>query len=405
MTEKGRRLRSQLLAGAPASDVGSVVERVVGVQAQSWPAARLAVRARSSSLTAADVDAALASGLLARTWLMRGTLHLVAAADLGWLTALFGPINRAAGERRRLDLGVDDAVAARALAEMPAILSGAGPLDRAELIARLARRGVRIDPSGQAPAHLVAFAAAAGVVCRGPDVRGKPTVVLTAEVLASAALAAAAQSSGVPASASRSSGILASASASASASRSPAGWSARDFAGDAALAELARRYLIGYGPADAADLAAWSGLPVASARRALALVPAAGSPAASSAIAASSDSASADAASSDSASSGGGSSRLLGAFDTLLLGYRDRSFVLAPEHAGLVNRGGGMIAATMLADGRVAGVWQRSGRKVVLQPFGGRASLSARAREELEVEVTDLSRFLGERLVPAWGEA
>ncbi|GAA3296222.1 AlkZ family DNA glycosylase [Dactylosporangium vinaceum] len=393
MTEKGRRLRSQLLAGAPASDVGSVVERVVGVQAQSWPAARLAVRARSSSLTAADVDAALASGLLARTWLMRGTLHLVAAADLGWLTALFGPINRAAGERRRLDLGVDDAVAARALAEMPAILNGAGPLDRAELIARLARRGVRIDPTGQAPAHLVAFAAAAGVVCRGPDVRGKPTVVLTAEVLASAALAAAAQSSGVPASASRSSGILAS--ASASASRSSAGWSARDFAGDAALAELARRYLIGYGPADAADLAVWSGLPVASARRALALVPTAGSPAASSSIA----------ASSDSASSGGGSSRLLGAFDTLLLGYRDRSFVLAPEHAGLVNRGGGMIAATMLADGRVAGVWQRSGRKVVLQPFGGRGSLSARAREELEAEVTDLSRFLGERLVPAWGEA
>ncbi|GAA0727912.1 hypothetical protein GCM10010199_40770 [Dactylosporangium roseum] len=55
------------------------------MQAQSMPAARLAVRARTAGLTAADVDAALAAGELARTWLMHNTLHLLVAADPVWV--------------------------------------------------------------------------------------------------------------------------------------------------------------------------------------------------------------------------------------------------------------------------------------------------------------------------------
>src|SRR4029077_16461245 len=42
--------------------------------------------------------------------------------------------------------------------------------------------------------------------------------------------------------------------------------------GDQALATLAHRYLAGYGPAGAADLASWSGRPLSAARRALAAV-------------------------------------------------------------------------------------------------------------------------------------
>ncbi|MEU7869723.1 winged helix DNA-binding domain-containing protein [Dactylosporangium sp. NPDC049140] len=402
MTVEARRMRAQLLSGPPADGVLGAVERVVGVQAQSWPAARLAVRARTRGAIAEDVDAALARGELARTWLMRGTLHLVAAADLGWLTELFGPLNRAAGQRRREELGVTDAVAERALAELPGVLAGAGPMERGELVARLAHRGVRVDPSGQAPAHLVAYAASAGVVCRGPDVSGRPTVLLADEIRAA-----------------------------------PAAGGPRQFSGDAALAELARRYLLGYGPADEADLAAWSGLPLPTARLALTLC--AGSASLAAAVP---------------------PPRLLGAFDTLLLGYRDRAFILPPEHVRRVNAGGGMIAPTLLVDGRVAGVWRRSGRRVVLRPFGPfrppgsvrgaleaevrgaldadvrgvldadvrgvldaevrgaldadvrgvldaevRGALDAEVRGALEAEVADLARFVGERLTPAWEDA
>ncbi|WP_433208891.1 winged helix DNA-binding domain-containing protein [Dactylosporangium sp. CS-047395] len=393
MTVGARRLRAQLLSGPPVDSVLGAVERVVGVQAQSWPAARLAVRARTRDLTAADVDRALARGELARTWLMRGTLHLVAAADLGWLTELFGPLNGAAGERRREELGVDAATAAQALAELPGILSGAGPMDRGELVARLARRGVRIDASGQAPAHLIAYAASTGLVCRGPDLSGRPTVILTADIHA-ASRASSDRGSGRAspsdcdsrfAGSDRGSGRPSPSDCDSRFTGSDRGSGrplspdcGRRFTGDAALAELARRYLLGYGPADASDFAAWSGLPMASAHRALALCP---------------DTASLSAAVPP--------PRLLGQFDSILLGYRDRSFVLPAVHARRVNTGGGMIAPTLLIDGQVAGLWRRAGRRVVLRPFPG-ARLPGGARAALEAEVADMSRFLGERLTPAW---
>jgi len=61
-----------------------------------------------------------------------------------------------------------------------------------------------------------------------------------------------------------------------------------------------------------------------------------------------------------------------------------------------------MVAATLLVDGRVAGLWRRAGRRVVLAPFDGPAALPAAVREGLEAEVADLARFLGERLTTAW---
>jgi hypothetical protein len=339
-SRRALRMGAQLLAGPPADGVLDAVERVVGVQAQSMSAARLAVRARTSGLTAGDVDRALAAGEVVRTWLMRGTLHLVAAADLGWLTGLFGPGNLAAGKRRREALGVDDATGARALAVIEGLLAGAGPMGRSELVARLAERGIRIDPDGQAPAHLVAYAAMSGLICRGPDLaRGEPSVIL----------AAALAGRGTP----------------------------RRFSGDAALAELARRYLLGYGPA-------WSGLPAGTARRAFALL---------------------DAPVAAPAASDGALPvlvpRLLGQFDTVLLGHRDREFVLPAAHAKRVNAGGGMIAATVLVGGQVAGVWRRAGRKVTVEPFG---KVAAKAHAAVEAEVADLGRFLGERLTAHWEE-
>ena len=76
---------------------------------------------------------------------------------------------------------------------------------------------------------------------------------------------------------------------------------------------------------------------------------------------------------------------LLPAFDPYLLGWRDRSFAVAPEHARTVHPGGGIIRATMVADGRVVGTWRRDRGRVLLEPF---APLPRRVRgafEALEV--------------------
>src|SRR5919202_160971 len=80
-------LRAQRLDPRPAAaGVAQVVREVCGVQAQDPAAAALAVRARGAGLTAAGVERArVEERSVVRTWCMRGTLHLVATEDLGWL--------------------------------------------------------------------------------------------------------------------------------------------------------------------------------------------------------------------------------------------------------------------------------------------------------------------------------
>ena len=53
------RFAAQLLTGPPARSAEEVTGRLLAVQAQDPRGARLAIRARSAGLTAADVDRAL----------------------------------------------------------------------------------------------------------------------------------------------------------------------------------------------------------------------------------------------------------------------------------------------------------------------------------------------------------
>ena len=191
-----------------------MVRAVLGLQAQDTPASRLAVRPRSTALDEAAVRRACNQDRsVVRTWAMRGTLHLVAAEDAGWLVGLLGPVFAAADRRRRLQLGLDDGPCERALEALPAVLA-AGPLSRADLVRGLAAEGVRVDPDGQAPAHLVAYAALRGLVCRGPDLDGDQASYVLLEDWVGPGRAV-----------------------------------GRALDPDDALAELARRYLAGHGPA------------------------------------------------------------------------------------------------------------------------------------------------------------
>ena len=358
------RAAAQLLAGGRAGSVLDVVHRVVGVQAQDVRFARLAIRARSTGLSRADVDAVTQAGTAVRTWLMRGTLHMVTAADVRWLLRIFGPRNAAAGSRRRRQLGLDDRLCAESLAALRDILGGSAPLQRDALVARLAGAGIVLDPRSQAPAHLLAHAAANGVVCRGPDGPGdRPTWKLLDAV--------------VPPDAA-SDPIL----------DRVSGGSAE--AGDEDLARLAIRYVAGHGAAGAEDLAAWGGLPVAVARRAIAVagdrlepvratggdlvrLPAGGRAA------------------------GVGGVRLLGHLDGYLLGYRDRRLSVPVEHDRRLQRGGGFVLPSVVVDGRVVATWSAErgtgGTLVDVRPL--QEPIPRSRRGALEAEVADLGRFLG----------
>ena len=88
---------------------------------------------------------------------------------------------------------------------------------------------------------------------------------------------------------------------------------------------------------------------------------------------------------------------LLPGFDEYLLGYRDRSAVLAAEHAYKVVPGGnGVFFPMVVVDGQVVGTWRRTVKKgaltIALNSFTSTgASLQERAGEAAK----RYSHFLG----------
>ena len=339
------RVRAQCLTDPRPADPVEAVRRVGSLQAQDPRALPLAIRARTTGAEAAGVrDAFSGPGGLVVTWLMRGTLHAVPAEDVRWLLALLRP-PRTSGRIRRLGLGLDDALLDRALPVLDELLA-AGPLTRAELAEAIRAGGIALG-GGQAPAHLVGVAAREGVVCRGPDRAGEPTYVRLDD-------------------------------------RVPA---AEPVDRPEALARLARRYLAGHGPATAADLAAWSGLPLRDARAGLA-----------------------DLRDVEEVCIGGAAAyrlpgpsaaddrtvRLVPAFDEYVLGYRGRALALDPAYSRRIQAGGGIVHPAVLVGGRIVGTWRqrRTGDALTVQvePFG---QLPRWVRDRLGPEVADLGRFLG----------
>jgi Winged helix DNA-binding domain len=333
------RLTAQLLAGPPARDPVAVAERILAVQAQDPRGLRLAVRARTTGLSAAHVDRALTEDrTLLVTWLNRGTLHLVRSEDYPWLQALTAPRNLRGTIRRLGQEGVDEAEAGRGVAVIERSLAAEGPLSRAQLGERLDAAGV--GTAGQALIHLIALACLGGLAVRGPVVESEHAYVLVRDWL------------GEPDPVDR----------------------------GAALAELARRYLSGHGPAGDRDMARWAGLPLREVRAGLAAI--------------SSELARREDGLVDLARRARAARlpqpRLLGAFDPVLLGWTSRREVLGDHRAAITVNG--VFRPFALVRGRAAAIWGLRGGEVVLEPLRalGRADAAALRRE-----AEDVVRFLG----------
>jgi hypothetical protein len=345
-----RRLRiaAQLLHRPRQLSVPDLVRHLGGVQAQVLSAAGLALRARTEELTGAGVERArLVDRSVVLNWAMRGTLHLVAAEDHGWLVPLvIAP--RVPNAYRRLEQeGVPAGQPAEAVRLIALMLGREGPLSRRQIAERLRARRIRVE--GQAIAHLVWLAAAQGIVCHGP-VRGREQCFVLV----------------------------------------------RDWIGepepmdrDAALAELAVRYLQAHQPAGPRDLASWSGLSQADAHRSWRLIE-------GRLVEVETSRGMLWALRPGIEAAAGGLVRLLPAFDEYLLGWRDRDVAVANEHRTKVNRGGGWLHPVVLFDGRVVGTWstERTPKAlhVVLRPF---SELDSTVPGGVLEEARDLSRFLG----------
>jgi hypothetical protein len=333
------RCTAQLLCGDPADSAGEVARRLLAIQAQDLRGARLAVRARSAGLSASDVDSALGRRSLVVTWLNRGTLHLVRAEDYWWLHPLTTPQLRAGNSRRLAQEGVPPEDAERAVVVVRAALAADGPLTRAQLRERVAAAGVRT--AGQALVHILALASIRGLIVRGPVAGRDQAFVL-----------------------------------------------ARDWLGapppvlgrEAALGELARRYLTGHAPAADRDLAQWAGIGLRDARLGLAWCGAVQR----------ADGLAELPARPRRAAAALPPPRLLGAFDPLLLGWASREAITG-QHRRIVTVNG-LFRPFALADGRAVATWTIVGGQIVLAPF---AVLDAGTRAALDTDAADVTRFLG----------
>lgn len=312
------RLAAQRLT-RPARDPHTACRHLLAIQAQDPRGFRLAIRARTTDATTAELHRELTDRRsLVVSWLNRGTLHLVSREDYFWLQALTTPPLWTGSRRRLAQEGVSERDAERAVALVERWLADEGPLTRVQLRERLDRAGLRT--AGQALIHVLYRCALSGVLVRGPlGTQGvEQEYVRVADWLGGS----------------------------------------KPVERDAALGELARRYLVAHAPADERDLARWAGLPLRDARVGLERI---------STELVRGDDGLLSLRGRDPGPTSVPAPMLLGPYEPVLLGWRSREFVVGSHDAALVS--GGLFRAFALIDGQAAATWRLQDGQVQIEPL------------------------------------
>jgi len=349
------RLASQGLLGAGLGSVPEAVRWMTASQAQNLQEALWAVGLRVPGAGLTDVRAALDSGSVVRSWPMRGTLHLVAPEDLRWMLGLTAErLTRSiAGRHRELDITWADIEKCRDVALER--LAGGGSLSRAELFGVFEAAGQ--PTTGQRGIHILGTLCRHGWLVQGPLAGNQQLLVAFDEW--------------IPVS--------------------------RTLERQEGIAEFALRYFRSHGPATLRDFAWWTQIPLTDVRPAFKEI--SGqlvelefddtsywmSPETASML--------------DDGVPGQRSVLLLPGFDEFLLGYQDRSLVLAPGHANKIVPGGnGVFRKTLVAGGEVVGTWAGPGKgrsaAVVPELFDAAKPLGAGARSAFTKAAKEYLAFL-----------
>lgn len=305
------RLYNQQISHNPSQSPEDVVAWMGAIQAQDYAGAKWSLGLRLPNGTEADIDQAIARKAIVRTWPMRGTLHFVAADDVRWMLKLLTPriIAGSAGRNRQLEL--DDTIFNKSQDLLIAAMQGGKQLMRSDVYAVLENAGV--TTAGQRGIHIINHLAQKQVLCHGVHNEKQPTYALLDEW--------------IPVS--------------------------KNLERKEALAELALRYFKSHGPATLNDFVWWSGLKISDAKEGLNAV--------SSMLEQMDFEGKTYWAEADHPElSAIQSTFLLPGFDEYMLGYTDRTLILAAQHAGKIVPGNnGMFMPTIVVDGKVKGLWKR----------------------------------------------
>ena len=347
-------LRLQRLGIAePASETPQdVVHRLVAIQAQDYLASLWAVGLRMHDACEASVEQAIADRRIVRTWPMRGTLHLVGAADVRWLQGLLAPRVIAANAARiKRDYELDESAFKRCRKVVEKALRDGRPITRSALYQAL--DAANIATANQRGIHITGQLAHAGLICGGPREGRQPTFVLLDAWLP------------------------------------PTPAKSRE----EALAELSLRYVRSRGPVTVQDFAWWSGLTVKDAQAAYASV--------HSLVQQDTIDGKVYLLSPDTilVTKLRKSVHLLPPFDEYLVGYKDRSAAVDPAFLRQVIGINGLVGASIVIDGRIAGMWKRSlgvdRVDIALAPF---RTLNKSEQVAVAAAAKRYGRFLGKQV-------
>jgi hypothetical protein len=345
-----QRLHNQQIARPAQARPVDVVARLGAVQAQDYLGALWAVGLRTPGATEQTVEQALAERTIVRTWPMRGTIHFVAAADVRWMLDLLAQRVVRRTTSRRAELGLDEATIAASAEVIARALQGGKQFTRNAIYDLLEQAGIATGSSRGL--HILGRLAHDGLVCFGARAGKQPTFVLLDEW--------------VP--------------------------DAKTLPREEALVELTLRYFTGHGPATVQDFMWWSGLTTTEAKAGLAAV-------ADQLGHAVVDGQEHYFSPDQTPPKDTGDAYLLPPFDEFLVGYRDRSASLDPQHNTKVVPGGnGIFNPIVVIGGQVRGLWKRTFKKEnVVMSFSPFGSFSKQQSAAVDAMAERYGNFVGKR--------
>jgi hypothetical protein len=347
------RMQRHHLVPAGKKDLVTVAGDIGGAQAQVMSAAELQLAVRSWRPVTDVRNALWKHRTLVKTWLMRGTLHLIPAKDLPIYTAAMSGHWMRTRPSWLKYFGLTEAELMKLIGTIGAALNGR-PMTREEIIA-IAGKGQSARVREWLKSGWGGFlkpVARAGGLCFGPSRGQSVTFVRPQDWIG--------------------------------------GWQTID--PEVAIGEVARRYLRAFGPATKNDFVFWWG-------RWPGVANAAWSAIAPELTAVSVEGSIAQILTSDLKrlpTAPPGSVQLLPAFDPYLMGYASRDHLFDAVHRSKVSRTAGWISPVVLVDGAVVGTWSYvvSGKtmRVSVQPF---SRLPAQLRAKVKERVESVAASLG----------
>jgi Winged helix DNA-binding domain len=310
------RLACQKISGAKLNSPKEIVGWMGAMQAQDYKMAKWAIGIRSTSCTEKSIDAAIDSGEIIRTHILRPTWHFVSADDIYWMLELTAPRIKAFMKSSNKLLGLTDDILKKSNTVIKKALKGQHHLTRTEILKELNKHKIATDINRSS--HILINAELDGIICSGATKNNQTTYALLNERVVQK----------------------------------------NKITKEQALGKLVVKYFESHCPATLADFIWWSGLSVNDAKHAFEII--------------SSDFISEQVGEhtywfpnsfslpeNDKKSS----AYLLPAYDEFLISYKNRTAAIVAEHHPKAFSNNGIFWPTIVINGQVKGTWKRTIKK------------------------------------------